>query len=107
MRLTRNHAVHFSNKAATRFTRNLVATIKNSEHAQSVEVIVGVVIGQKVVRPKPDRQYRLLRLCKQRELNSNLVGQVPADILNHVSGVRRQNYGELKTPEALLTNFSL
>ena len=26
-RLTRNHAVHFSNKAATRFTRNSVATI--------------------------------------------------------------------------------
>ena len=38
--------------------------LKNSEHAQSVEVIVGVVMGQKVVRPKPDRPYRLLRLCK-------------------------------------------
>ena len=36
--------------------------LKNSEHAQSVEVIVGVVMGQKVVRPKPDRPYRLLRL---------------------------------------------
>ena len=36
--------------------------LKNSAHAQSVEVIVGVVMGQKVVRPKLDRPYRLLRL---------------------------------------------
>ena len=64
MRLTRNHAVHFSNKAATRFTR--WPRLINSEHAQSMEVIVGVVMGQKVVRPKPDRPYRLLRLCSFR-----------------------------------------
>ena len=30
-----------------------------------MEVIVGVVMGQKVVRPKPDRPYRLLRLCSE------------------------------------------
>ena len=33
----------------------------NTEHAQSVEVIVGVVMGQIVVRLKPDRPYHLLR----------------------------------------------
>ena len=30
---------------------------------------------------------------KQRELNSTQVGKAPADILNHVNGVRRPNYG--------------
>ena len=53
MRLTRNSAVHFSNKAATRFTSNSRwPRLKNSEHAQSMEVIVGMVMGQKVVWPK-------------------------------------------------------
>ena len=33
---------------------------------------------------------------KQRELNSTQVQLKTADILNHVNGVRRQNYGELK-----------
>ena len=63
MRLTRNHAVisptmQRQGSLITRWPR-----LKNSEHAQSVEVIVGVVMGQKVVLPKPDRPYRLLRLC--------------------------------------------
>ena len=47
VRLARSHAVHFSNKAEAKFTSTWWPRLNNSEHAQSVEIIVGVVMSQK------------------------------------------------------------
>ena len=40
-------AVHFSNRAAAKFTSTGWPRLNDSEHAQSVEIIVGVVTSQK------------------------------------------------------------
>ena len=103
MRLTRNHAVHFSNKAAT-ITRR--PRLINSEHAQSVEVIVGVVMGQKVVRLKPDRPYRLLRLCNMSHIFLKI--RPDGDWMDNRSRVSLSLVGSKhNTPTACFASYSI